>query len=576
MPDPRQRPERRGADGPDADRHRGRRVSSHTSTGSSGSRRRSRSTSSSRAPRAASTRRWPDRPTSDADRLSDDAAPAAAGRRAGPARAGPLPRATPPSSSPPAGSRSRAPSPQGGDRGRHRRRAGGLGRRPQRPDFVSRGGHKLAGALAAFGPLGARRSRGRRCLDAGASTGGFTDVLLRAGAARGGRRGRRLRPARVVAAPGRPRAWCTTAPTSASSTPDCIGGPVDLVVGDLSFISLTPGARRAARGRRAGRRPGADGQAAVRGRQGAGRQGRGGARPGAARRRRGARRRGGRAPAAGAPRASRRARCPARRATSSSSCGCAAAPPRSTRRHRAEVAAARRRTPSWGRRLRGWGRDRTSRTHRRRTPAGAARRAHPAADGARDGAGSSARRCRATASLVRLLDEEAAELGLGRPRALEVVPPDADADRRTASSSSSSAVTARSCGPPSSPATSGTPLLGVNLGHVGFLAEADPEDVEHTIERDRGPSLHAEERLTIDVAVYRDGDSWSCLDLGAQRGQRREGRPRADARGGRRGRRPAAVALGVRRGRLRDADRLDGVQLLRRWPDRLARASRRC
>jgi 23S rRNA (cytidine1920-2'-O)/16S rRNA (cytidine1409-2'-O)-methyltransferase len=47
------------------------------------------------------------------------------------------------------------------------------------PDYASRGGHKLAGALAAFGEL---RVAGRRCLDAGASTGGFTDVLLRAGA----------------------------------------------------------------------------------------------------------------------------------------------------------------------------------------------------------------------------------------------------------------------------------------------------------------------------------------------------------------------------------------------------------
>jgi 23S rRNA (cytidine1920-2'-O)/16S rRNA (cytidine1409-2'-O)-methyltransferase len=46
--------------------------------------------------------------------------------------------------------------------------------------YVSRGGHKLAGALAAFTQL---TVAGRRCLDAGASTGGFTDVLLRAGAA---------------------------------------------------------------------------------------------------------------------------------------------------------------------------------------------------------------------------------------------------------------------------------------------------------------------------------------------------------------------------------------------------------
>ncbi|HZB29049.1 MAG TPA: TlyA family RNA methyltransferase [Streptosporangiaceae bacterium] len=48
------------------------------------------------------------------------------------------------------------------------------------PGYVSRGGHKLAGALAAFADLD---PLGRRCLDAGASTGGFTDVLLRAGAA---------------------------------------------------------------------------------------------------------------------------------------------------------------------------------------------------------------------------------------------------------------------------------------------------------------------------------------------------------------------------------------------------------
>jgi 23S rRNA (cytidine1920-2'-O)/16S rRNA (cytidine1409-2'-O)-methyltransferase len=47
------------------------------------------------------------------------------------------------------------------------------------PRFVSRGGEKLAGALDRFGIAVA----GRRCLDAGASTGGFTDCLLQAGAA---------------------------------------------------------------------------------------------------------------------------------------------------------------------------------------------------------------------------------------------------------------------------------------------------------------------------------------------------------------------------------------------------------
>jgi 23S rRNA (cytidine1920-2'-O)/16S rRNA (cytidine1409-2'-O)-methyltransferase len=48
------------------------------------------------------------------------------------------------------------------------------------PPYVSRAGHKLANALAAFGVDPA----GLDCLDLGASTGGFTDVLLQRGAAR--------------------------------------------------------------------------------------------------------------------------------------------------------------------------------------------------------------------------------------------------------------------------------------------------------------------------------------------------------------------------------------------------------
>lgn len=67
------------------------------------------------------------------------------------------------------------------------------------PDYVSRGGHKLAGALATFTPLGLE-VRGRRALDAGASTGGFTDVLLRAACLPCGRGGCRLRTTRLVTA----------------------------------------------------------------------------------------------------------------------------------------------------------------------------------------------------------------------------------------------------------------------------------------------------------------------------------------------------------------------------------------
>ncbi|MDX6353173.1 MAG: rRNA (cytidine1920-2-O)/16S rRNA (cytidine1409-2-O)-methyltransferase [Streptomyces sp.] len=105
------------------------------------------------------------------------------------------------------------------------------------PDYVSRGGHKLAGALAAFTPHGLAVA-GRRALDAGASTGGFTDVLLRAGAAE------------VVAVDvgyGQ-LAWSLQTDDRVvvkdrtnvrELTLDAIGGqPVDLVVGDLSFIPL--------------------------------------------------------------------------------------------------------------------------------------------------------------------------------------------------------------------------------------------------------------------------------------------------------------------------------------------------
>jgi 23S rRNA (cytidine1920-2'-O)/16S rRNA (cytidine1409-2'-O)-methyltransferase len=108
---------------------------------------------------------------------------------------------------------------------------------PERPDFVSRGGHKLAGALAAFSPLGLVVSE-RRCLDAGASTGGFTDVLLRAGAREVvavdvgyGQLAWSLRQD--------PRVTVHDRTNIRDLTPDAIGGRVDLVVGDLSFISLT-------------------------------------------------------------------------------------------------------------------------------------------------------------------------------------------------------------------------------------------------------------------------------------------------------------------------------------------------
>ena len=99
--------------------------------------------------------------------------------------------------------------------------------------YVSRGGHKLAAALDAF----AIDVAGRVCLDAGASTGGFTDVLLQRGAARvhavdvgRGQLAVALAGDRRVVVHDRTNARHLTAAT--------LGEPVDIAVVDVSFISL--------------------------------------------------------------------------------------------------------------------------------------------------------------------------------------------------------------------------------------------------------------------------------------------------------------------------------------------------
>ena len=104
---------------------------------------------------------------------------------------------------------------------------------PDQPSWVSRGAHKLLGALDAFG-VGVE---GRRALDAGASTGGFTEVLLSRGAAE------------VVAVDvgygelawslrNDDRVKVHERTNVKTLTPEAIDGQVDLVVADLSFISL--------------------------------------------------------------------------------------------------------------------------------------------------------------------------------------------------------------------------------------------------------------------------------------------------------------------------------------------------
>lgn len=102
--------------------------------------------------------------------------------------------------------------------------------------WASRGAHKLLGALDAFGPLGLTVDNAR-CLDAGASTGGFTDVLLSRG----------VREVVAVDVGYGQLVWRLQSDERVhvidrtnvrSIDADTIGGPVDVIVADLSFISL--------------------------------------------------------------------------------------------------------------------------------------------------------------------------------------------------------------------------------------------------------------------------------------------------------------------------------------------------
>ncbi len=102
-----------------------------------------------------------------------------------------------------------------------------------RPRFVSRGGEKLDGALDALSVEVA----GRRCIDVGASTGGFTDCLLQRGAAHvvAVDVGRAQLHERLLASAA---VQCVDGVNVRHLLPAEVGGPADVVTADLSFISL--------------------------------------------------------------------------------------------------------------------------------------------------------------------------------------------------------------------------------------------------------------------------------------------------------------------------------------------------
>jgi len=117
-------------------------------------------------------------------------------------------------------------------------------------------------------------------------------------------------------------------------------------------------------------------------------------------------------------------------------------------------------------------------------------------------------RLRASDLRVRLLADEAPDLGVGHPPLdpdVEVVPagPEAADGCELVMVLGGDGTLLRGA---ELVRESGTPLLGVNLGHVGFLAEAEHEDLDVTVDNVVACAYDVEERLTVDVAVSHDGE----------------------------------------------------------------------
>jgi NAD+ kinase len=123
---------------------------------------------------------------------------------------------------------------------------------------------------------------------------------------------------------------------------------------------------------------------------------------------------------------------------------------------------------------------------------------------------------------LRLLEDEARDIGDGLPDVETVQPgPDATEGCELAIVIGGDGTILRAA---ELTRESGTPLLGVNLGHVGFLAEAEPEDIEFTIDAVVTRRYSAEERSTIDVSVYQDKElvcsSWALNEASVEKAAR--------------------------------------------------------
>ncbi len=149
--------------------------------------------------------------------------------------------------------------------------------------------------------------------------------------------------------------------------------------------------------------------------------------------------------------------------------------------------------------------------------------AHTGREDARDVASAVASSLTAQGLVVRMLEEEAKELELPDGHGIELVTAE-DA----APSECELAVVIGGDGTilRAAEVTHGTrtPLLGVNLGHVGFLAEAESEDVEKMIELIVARKYSSEERLTLDVSVFQDKElvetTWALNEASVEKAAR--------------------------------------------------------
>jgi NAD+ kinase len=149
--------------------------------------------------------------------------------------------------------------------------------------------------------------------------------------------------------------------------------------------------------------------------------------------------------------------------------------------------------------------------------------AHTGREDAREVARAVVSALSANGLVVRMLEDEAKELELPAGHGIETVMPD-----HAGSEECELVVVIGGDGTilRAAEVTHGTstPLLGVNLGHVGFLAEAESEDVEKMIELIVERKYSSEERLTLDVSIYRDKElvetTWALNEASVEKAAR--------------------------------------------------------